>query len=340
MNNEDLKINEKDDEISLLSLIGVLWKHKLLIIITTLVAIVGVIVFCIISLKLPPEKSFYPNVYTPKAEMLINDSSSSGSSLSSMINSSGLGGLASLAGYSGGAGSSNSALASYLIHSNSILDDIVDHFNLIEKWEIEKNPRANSRDALKKQLSASYDNDTGIFSIEYKDIDPVFARDVINYAVDLLEKRFNELGIDKNKLSYANLEENINNSYNNILSLQKEIQKLEYSVTDVYSANGTPSIVTETEIKKLELEVQKQIYTSSKAQLESLKITMASEQPVFQTIEYAEIPDRKSGPSRGKLCIIVTFAAFFVSVFASFLINAIKNIKNDPDAIKQLKGEK
>ena len=67
---------------------------------------------------------------------------------------------------------------------------------------------------------------------------------------------------------------------------------------------------------------------------------MASEKPVFQILEYAEIPDMKSGPSRGKLCIIVTFAAFFISVFLAFLLNAIENIKNDPEAMAKLKGKK
>ena len=63
---------------------------------------------------------------------------------------------------------------------------------------------------------------------------------------------------------------------------------------------------------------------------------MASETPVFQVIERAEVPDRKSKPGRGKLCIIITFAAGFMAVFAAFLLNAIENIKKDPEAMKKL----
>jgi uncharacterized protein involved in exopolysaccharide biosynthesis len=48
----------------------------------------------------------------------------------------------------------------------------------------------------------------------------------------------------------------------------------------------------------------------------------------------------KSGPSRGMLCIIVTFAAFFVSVFLAFLLNALENIKKDPEAMAKLKKKK
>lgn len=332
--------NEKDDEISLIDLFAVLLKHKFLIIGLTGLGMLVAVIVSIISLKLPPEKSFLPNEYTPKAQMLINDEGSSGG-LSSMLSSSGLGGLASLAGVNvGGGGSSNSALAGYLVQSNSILDSVVDKYNLIERYKIEKSPRAASRDILKKVLKSDFDNDTGVFSISFTDTDPEFAREVVNYVVDLVEERFNELGIDKNKLQEANLKENIQHSYDEILSLQKRIQTLEQSVSNVYNPSAAPSIMLDSSLLKLELSAQQQIYSQLKVQYESLKVTMASEQPVFQILEYAEVPDRKSAPSRGKLCIIITFAAFFISVFLAFAINSVQNIKNDSEAMSKLKGAK
>jgi uncharacterized protein involved in exopolysaccharide biosynthesis len=66
---------------------------------------------------------------------------------------------------------------------------------------------------------------------------------------------------------------------------------------------------------------------------------MASEKPVFQVLELAEVPDQKSGPSRGLICVIVTFAAGFFSVFLAFVLNAISNIKKDPEAMAKLRGE-
>ena len=340
---EENKVTENsgaDDEISLLDLFAVLWHRKVMIIVITLIAMVGVVVYSVVSLMLPPEKSFLPNKYTPEAQMLINDSNSSGNSLSSALSSSGLGSLASLAGVNVQGGSSNSALAGYLVQSNTILDAVVDKFGLIERYKIEKYPRTSSRTALKKILLSSFDDDTGVFSVKFTDTDPEFARDVVNFVVDLLEERFLDMGIDKNRLSKANLEANIKNSYEEILKLQKQITEIERSVSNVYSANGTPSIVMDASMVKMELEVQEKIYAQLKAQYEMLKVTMASEQPVFQILEYAEIPDQKSGPSRGKLCIIVTFAAGFISVFIAFLMNALENIKNDPEAMKKLKGNK
>ena len=91
---EENSVTAKDDEISLIDLFAVLLKHKRMIIGITGLAMFAAVVISIISLKLPPEKSFLPNEYTPRAQMLINNESSSAGGLSSMISSSGLGGLA------------------------------------------------------------------------------------------------------------------------------------------------------------------------------------------------------------------------------------------------------
>ena len=329
----------QDDEISLIDLFAVLWRYKVMIIVVTLIAMIGVVVYSVISLKLPPEKSFLPNKYTARAQMLINDDSGSSGGLSSMLNASGLGGLANLAGVSVPGGASNSSLAGYLVHSNSVLDEVVKNFNLVERYNIEEYVVSASRDALKGVLTSNFDDETGVFSVSFTDIDPVFAKDVVNFVVSLLESKFLEMGIDKNSLTKENLEANIENTYNEILKLQKEIQEIEYSVSNVYNPNQTKSIVMDATLKKMELSVQQEIYAQLKAQYEMLKVTMSSEQPVFQILEFAEVPDRKSAPSRGMLCIIVTFAAFFVSVFMAFLLNALKNIKNDPVAMSKLKGK-
>ncbi|MCQ2597950.1 MAG: lipopolysaccharide biosynthesis protein [Treponema sp.] len=326
--------SDSDDEISLIDLLAVLLKYKIMIIFTTLGAAVFAVIFSILSLKLSPEKSPLPNKYTPKATMLIMDGDSSGSSLSSMISASGLGSLAGLAGIGGS--SSNSALATYLIKSDSFLDMVTDEFGLVEKWEIKKSPKANSRKALKEVLSANYDKDTGVFTVSFTDIDPVFACRVVDFCVEKLEIKFIELGLDKNILEKNNLEENIELTKDKIIDLQNEISQLEFKVSNLYSAQNMEAISLQTNLLKLELEAQQQIYKQLKTQLELTKITLASEKPVFQILEKASVPDLKSKPSRGKLCIILTFAGFFISVFLAFLLNAVANIRKDEEAMQKL----
>jgi uncharacterized protein involved in exopolysaccharide biosynthesis len=162
---------------------------------------------------------------------------------------------------------------------------------------------------------------------------------VVNYCVNYLDARFNELGVDKNKLQKENLEKNIQNTYDEILSLEQETRRLERSVQQGLMGVGLPSISLELNRIGLELEAQREVYSQLKVQYELLKVTMASESPVFQALEYAEIPDMKSGPSRGLICIIVTFAAGFFAVFLAFVLNAVSNIRKDPEAMAKLKGD-
>jgi uncharacterized protein involved in exopolysaccharide biosynthesis len=327
-----------DDEISLIDLFAVLWKRKIMIISLTVVAAIGVVIYSVLSLKLPPEKSFLPNTFTPKALMLINDTGSSGGGLSSMLNASGMGSMAALAGVRLPSAATFSQLAVYLVGTNSLLDAVVDEFNLIERYKIKKSPKSAGRRRLKKSLKAAYDSKSGVFSISFTNIDPVFARDVVNYCVDYLEKRFDELGLDKNKIEKENLEKNIENTFNEIQQLEQDSRRLERSVASGYSAAGLPAITMEVNRIALELTAKRQVYTQLKVQYELLKVSMASEKPVFQILELAEVPDRKSGPARGQICIIVTFAAGFFAIFLAFALNAIANIRNDPQAMAKLRG--
>jgi uncharacterized protein involved in exopolysaccharide biosynthesis len=312
-----------------------------MIIVITLIAMIGVVLFAVVSIALPPETSPLPNVYTPHALMLINNGTSSGGGMSAALGASGLGGLAGLAGVS--TGSTFSELAIYLVGANTLLDSVVDEFDLLTRYKIETpekkaaSPRADSRKALKGQLTASYDEKSGVFSIAFTDTDPVFAQSVVNYCVAYLGKRFDELGVDKNKLQKENLERNIENSYQTIIALEEDTRNLELSV----QRGGVfiPSISMELQKIAMELSAQRQVYSQLRVQYELLKVTMDSESPVFQILELAEVPDQKSGPGRGMICIIVTFAAAFFSMFLAFVLNAIGNIRKDPEAMAKLRGE-
>ena len=161
------QIQNQDEEISLIDLFAVLLRYKWMIIIVTCLSAMLALTISIISLVQSPEKSILPNKYTPYALMLINDPESS-SGLSSMLSSSGLGSLAGMAGVS--TGTSNSGLALYFAGTNTFLDPIIEKFNLVERYKIEKFPKAATRDALKENLVASYDEDSGIFSISFDGI--------------------------------------------------------------------------------------------------------------------------------------------------------------------------
>ena len=336
--NEDAQ--KQNDEISLIDLFAVLWRRRIMIIIITLVGVIGSVAFSVFSLLLPPEKSPLPNQYTPAALVLINDKSSSpSSSLSSMLNNSNMSGLASLAGINISGTQTLSELVLFLMTTNSLLDSVVDEFDLITRYKIEKYFRAQSRKELKKNLLAERDELSGVITISFTDIDPEFARNVVDFTVKFLENRFGELDLDKNKIERDNLETNIKNTFEEILRLEDESRKLGQSVAFGAAPGGFPAIATEMARLEMELEAKRQVYIQLMVQNELIRVSMASETPAFQVLEMAEIPDQKSGPSRGLICIIVTFAFGFLAVFLAFALNAIENIKNDPESMTKLRGK-
>lgn len=331
------KNKENNDEISLIDLFAVLMKYKKMIIITVVSFMIFAVVFSIISLLLPPKTSYLPNKYTSSASMIINEEDSDGGGLSSMLSSSGLSSIASLAGLSS-TGSTYSSLAIYLTTSNPFVDAIIDEFKILEQPDFEKSkyPRTDAREFVKENLKGSIDEESGVFTLAYTNIDPVFAQCVVNFAVDWLQVRFDELGIDKNKISKENLEKNIELSYQEIQRLQKEANKVANSVTNGGSYWNIPSIAVESTKIELELRAQEEVYKQLKVQYELLKVEMQSETPVFQVLERPEIPEKKSGPSRGVLCIVITFVGIFIAIFLAFLLNAIENIKKDSEAMSKL----
>lgn len=335
-NPEVVNKNTEDDEISLIDLFAVLLRRKWMIIILTMLAAVGVVIYSVISLKLPPEKSYMPNTYKVEANMLIKDSSGSKSASSSTA-----GAAAALLGINlgGGGGSSNSALILYLTSSNPFYDAVAEHFDLYTKYNFEKSPVANTREVLKKAIKTEFDSGTGILTVSSEGTEPEFSVKLIDFTVDWISNKLDELGIDENKISKANLEKNIDTSWQEVLRLTKEMAALQDKVAQG-RAMWTKEYSIEQKRLELELNAQQEVYTQLRTQLELLKVDMQTETPVFQVLERPSIPDIKSGPSRGKLCIIVTFATFFISIFLAFLLNAIENIKKDPEAMAKLKSTK
>ncbi len=394
---------EVGSEISLLDLLATLLRYKKLIISLTLAFGLCAIIISIISLILPPSWGLLPNVYTPKAVMLVNGESGGG--LSSLLASSGMASLAGLAGISGG--KSYGELSVYIAKSAPILDELDSRFELAKRYKIKKSPKADTRKALLAHYSASYSEKTGLLTLTFEDIDPVFARDLVNYAVELIDKRFSTIGGNRNMTRKEQLEAKLADVQHELDRLQDQIQAFQqkHGVITIESMAteqiGTVArvrselILKEMEIKtyqdstkiedpalrrmKLErdnlskllreletgfseyqnvmpsqrdlprlaiefanlqrdLMVQGEIYKLLTQQYELTKLSLAGEDPIIQILEVAEAPDKKSGPSRGMICVVATMAGFFLSILFAFVLNAIKEIKNDPEAMAKLRG--
>lgn len=125
---------------------------------------------------------------------------------------------------------------------------------------------------------------------------------------------------------------------NNLSQLLDELQKGSNEYESLLpSQNDLPKIALEFAHLKRDLKVQEAIYSYLTQQYESVKLLISTNDPIFQVLEKAEIPDRKSGPSRGKLVIIVTMAGFFMSIFFAFILEFIRNLRQDKLRVAKLK---
>jgi hypothetical protein len=52
---------------------------------------------------------------------------------------------------------------------------------------------------------------------------------------------------------------------------------------------------------------------------------------VFNVVEKAELPLIKSGPSRGKICVIATISSFFIALLIVLVIEYLKRAKKDSE---------
>jgi uncharacterized protein involved in exopolysaccharide biosynthesis len=335
--------------------------------------------------------------------MLVNGDS--GGSLSSLLASSGMGSLASLAGVS--SGKSYGDLAVYIAKSSPILDELILRFDLTKRYKVKKSVKSETRKTLLDKYSAAYSEKTGLLSVTFEDIDPAFARDLVNYAVDLIDKRFTTIGGNRNLIRKEQLEGKLADVQAEMKRLEGEIQKFQqkYGIISVETMAteqiGTVAkvrselIMKEMEIKtyqdttkvedpalrRLKLErdnlskllgelekgfstyqnvmpsqkdlprlaiefstlqrdylVQGEIYKLLVQQYELTKLSLSGEDPIIQVLELAEAPDKKSGPSRGMICVVATMGGFFLSVLLAFVMNAIKNIRSDPEVMAKLRG--
>lgn len=104
------------------------------------------------------------------------------------------------------------------------------------------------------------------------------------------------------------------------------------------SREELPALAIEYSHLRMSHEIQMRIYQNLQEQYEVQKLATTGES-VFSVLEPAEVPDEKSRPSRGELCMIVTLIGFFTSIALAILIDLIRNVKNDPEKRKILKGE-
>jgi uncharacterized protein involved in exopolysaccharide biosynthesis len=246
----------------LLDLVAVIAKRWRLIFFTSFFAAIGIVLFSIYTLRMPPDSPYnpLPNIYQPRAEILLTDPNAGGG-LGSALSNSDLGIIAGLAGLSGGGGDNSAALAQSLLSGNWIIDQVIEEFGLMQQYADSENPRTSARSSIRENLAAEYDAASGILTVTFTSIDPVFAADVLLRTVELLESRFAFLTRDDARSRSEAIQVQLSQLEDDVQQAREEFAEFQrrYGVIDpVIQGEQTLDLISQYRVQLFNLERQEQ----------------------------------------------------------------------------------
>jgi tyrosine-protein kinase Etk/Wzc len=263
--------------LDLLTVLAIRWK---LIFFTTFFAAIGSVLFSIYTLRMPPDSPFnpLPNIYRPEAQILLTDPDSDGG-LASSLGSSDLGLLAGLASMGSAQGEASAALARSLLEGNHIIDQIIEEFDILALYEGSDFPRTEARRAVRGAITAEFDELSGILTVSFQDIDPVFATDVLQEIVNLLEDRFTSLTRDDARARTVAIDNQLQQLEDDLTRARQAVASFQerYGVIDpANQGQQTLELIGQRRAQKFELEIQRETL---------LQLVENSEDPQIQRIE-------------------------------------------------------
>ena len=210
---------EDEEELSLLDIFSILWKRKWLIFFLTFVFGTVATIYAFTS----------PFIY--RAQCRVLPPGSAGGGLASQ-----LGGLASFMGIGGGT-SSRGQMMIGILQGDTVVDAIIDKFNLME--ELSMDIRLRARASVLGKLEAAEDTKSGILSIAYIDKDPQKAADIANAFVDQLQTKMREL-------SFLDAQEKRAFFENQLMQAQTELSEAENAMMRYQQNSGVLALGAQT----------------------------------------------------------------------------------------------
>jgi tyrosine-protein kinase Etk/Wzc len=321
---------------NVLRYIAVFIKYKALIIAVTAAVAAVAIAVSAASLVLPPGKNPLPNVYTAEATVLVQ--SNPYNDITSNI-------LSSLTGRSGESaapiGFEYSALVLQMLQSRVILDQVALDLDFANRYKLGQGDRAKfkARDMIEGKSHFTYAKSSGTITISYRDTDPVFASQVVNRMVLLLNDWFDRMYGASTQKQKDTLQQKMTEVKDQITSLQDQIKTLqkEYGFLTIQELGPSQADAAQQFANlKQELDVQEGIYNTLSHQYELARLSI-DPTPSFQVLEMAEVPGLKSGPNRTSIIVMSTLIAFCASLVLSLIVNGVSKVRKDPQVRRILK---
>jgi tyrosine-protein kinase Etk/Wzc len=289
---------EKDSEINLLDYLIILVKHKKLIIaitfgaalITTIICLIITPTFEAVTAILPPQQS----------------SSSTAQLLSQM------GGAGGLAGAVGGAlgGQTPSELYVGFLKSTTVLDRIIDRFDLMKLYDVSYREAAR-KELLDDVLDASANKDNGIITLTIEDKDPKRAADMANAFVAELKRLTKGLSVTEAAQRRLFFDEQVKDAKISLTKAEEAMKSFQEKTGVVDTSEQAKAVIegfaalsAQIAAKEVELKVMKTYSTPNnpdlqkeeealgglKAELNKLEVkNKGAHDPIIPTIKIPEL---------------------------------------------------
>ena len=288
-----------DDEIDLRELFSVIWQGKWIIIAITAVFAIGSVIFAILQ----------PNIYKSEA-LLAPASEEQAGGLSALAGQ--FGGLASMAGINlgGGAGVDNTQMAIEVMNSRQFTSQFIEKHNIlpnlmaVDKWNLNDNsivydpdiynkdnakwvrevkapfePKPSMQEAykeFKEVVSINLVKDTGMVTISVEHLSPVIAQKWVTWLIE------------------------------DINQVMKE--------RDVAEANRSREFLNKQIAQTNVADIRSVLYKLIEEQAKTIMFAEVRDEYVFKTVDPALIPEEKSKPMRGLICVLGTLAGGILGV--------------------------
>jgi uncharacterized protein involved in exopolysaccharide biosynthesis len=163
-----------------------------------------------------------PNIYTADAVILVQQGTTSDLS-SSIFAALGI----ELPSAEAAPGFDMGALVLQVLQSRTFVDKVIEEFDIVNRYRITNHAKSSARKLILDKSDFQYNRTTRSISISFEDIDPVFARDVTNRMVNLLNDWFAQNMGNSRETEKKLLEEKVNEVKGEVTKLENQLKDLQ-----------------------------------------------------------------------------------------------------------------